>query len=227
MSSFDLDIIIRVITSPNFAFSQIRDNEEKYFAQSVALLIISSIIGGLVVLPFVMMPLDDAYFEFEGTEDIDETFPLEDSAVGLSIVSTIIAGVVSAALYYFIGKKLEGNTNWKKVFSVVFHVNAVVIPITIIIAILLFLMWSSFTTIEPSVLLDPNLDEENVFSLLGSFIGYVMLLAISGIVFTIWVLIVTIKAIKTVHGFGTGKAFGLIILVTIISSLVSMPFSYI
>ena len=227
MSSFDPSIILRVITSPNSAFSQIRDNEEKYFAQSIALLIVSSILGGLVVLPFVMLPIDDAYFEFEGTEEIGETFPLEGSAVELSIVSTIIGGVVSAVLYYFIGKKLDGNTNWKKVFSVVFHINAVVIPITIVIAILIYLMWSSFTTIEPSILLDPNLDEEQVFSILGSFIGYVMLLAILGIGFAIWGLIVTIKAIKIVNEFGTGKAFGLIILVTIISSMVSMPFSYV
>ena len=227
MSSFDPSIILRVITSPNSAFSQIRDNEEKYFAQSIALLIVSSILGGLVVLPFVMMPIDDAYFEFEGTEEIGETFPLEGSAVELSIVSTILGGVVSAVLYYFIGKKLDGNTNWKKVFSVVFHINAVVIPITIILAILIYLMWSSFTTIDPSILLDPNLDEEQVFSILGSFIGYVMLLAILGIGFAIWGLIVTIKAIKIVNEFGTGKAFGLIILVTIISSMVSMPFSYV
>ena len=226
MSSFDLDIIIRVFTSPNSAFSQIRDNEEKYFAQSIALLIIASILGGLAVLPFVMMPLDDAYFEFEGTEDIDETFPLKDSAVGMSIVSTLISGFVSAALYYYIGKKLDGNTSWKKVFSVVLHVNAIVIPITIIMAILLFLMWGSFTTIEPSVLLDPNLDDEQVFSLLGSFIGYVILLGILGTVFAVWGLIVSIKAIKTVHGFSTGKAFGLILLVALITSLVSIPFSY-
>lgn len=225
MSFFDFNLILRVIISPNSAFSQVRDNEEKYFAQSIALLVISSILGGLAVLPFVMMPLDDAYFEFEGTEDINNTFPLEDSSVGLSVVSSILSGFVSAILYYFIGKKLDGNTNWKKVFSVIFHVHALVIPITIIMAILLFLMWSSFTSIEPSILLDPNIDEEDVFSLLGSFIGYVLLLAILGIGFAIWGFIVSIKAVKTVHGFSTGKAFGLIILVVIITSLVSIPFS--
>jgi hypothetical protein len=199
LSSFDFNLILRVIISPNSAFSQVRDNEEKYFAQSIALLIISSILGGFVVLPFVMMPLDDAYFEFEGTDDIDNTFPLEDSAVGLSIGSSILSGFVSAILYYFIGKKLDGNTNWKKVFSVVFHVHAVMIPITIIMAILLFLMWNSFTSIDPSILLDPTISEEDVFSLLGSFIGYVILLAILGMGFAIWGLIITIKAIKTVH----------------------------
>ena len=226
MTFFDPGIILRVITSPNAAFSQIRDNEEKYFPQSIALLIVSSILGGLVVLPFVMMPLDDAYFEFEGAEEIDETFPLADSAVGLSIASSILSGFVSAILYYFIGKSLDGNSNWKKVFSVIFHIEAVAIPITIIMAILVFLMWGSFTSIESSLLLNPNLDEEDVFSVLGSFIGYVMLLAIFGIGFAIWGLIVTIKAVKTVHGFGTGKAFGLIILVAIIASFASIPFGF-
>lgn len=225
--SFDPSLILRVIVSPNSAFLQIRDNEGKYFAQSVALLIISSVLGGLVVLPFAMMPLDDAYFEFEGAEDIENTFPLDDSAIGLSVGSSILSGFVSALLYYFIGKNLDGNANWKKVFSVIFHVHAVVIPVTIIIAILVFLMWGSFTSVDSSILLDPNIDDEDVFSLLGSFIGYVILLAILGIGFAIWILIVTIKAIKTVHGFGTGKAFGLIILVAIITSFVSIPFSFV
>jgi hypothetical protein len=227
LSSFDLGLIIRVIISPNSAFLEIRDNEEKYFVQSIVLLVISSIIGGLLVLPFVMMPLDDAYFEFEGAEDIDNTFPLEDSSVGLSVFSSLLSGFVSAILYYFIGKSLDGNTNWKKVFSVIFHVHAVMIPITIIMAILVFLMWGSFTAVEPSILLDPNIDYDEVFPLLGPFIGYVILLAILGIGFAIWILIVTIKAIKTVHGFGTGKAFGLIILVAIITSVFSVPFSFV
>jgi hypothetical protein len=124
-----------VITSPNLAFAQIRDNEEKYFAQSIALLIVSSILGALAILPLVIIPLDDAYFEFEGTDDIETGFPLEESAVALSFVSTVLSGFVSATLYYFIGKKLDGNVIWKKVFSVVFHVHAVVIPITIIISL--------------------------------------------------------------------------------------------
>lgn len=226
MSSFDFGLILKVITSPNSAFARIRDNEEQYFIQSIGLLIVASILGGVAVLPFVMMPLDDAYFEFTEEAEFDETFPLEENAVGFAIGSTLLTGVVSAILYYFIGKKLDGNTNWKKVFTVVFHTNAVVIPITIVMALLLFLMWDSFTSIDPSLLLDSNLDEEDVFPLLSSFIGHVALLTIMGIGFAIWALIVAIKAIKTVHGFGTGKAFGLILLVGILTSFVSIPFSF-
>ena len=221
----DFDLIFRVITAPNSAFSQIRDNEEKYFGQSVGLLIIASILGGFVVLPFVMMPLDEAYFEFEEAQEFDDSFPLEGNAIGLSIGSSLLTGVLSAVLYYFIGKKLDGNTNWKKVFAVVFHTNAIVIPVTVVIAILLFFMWNSFTSIDPSLILDPNLEDENFPPLLSSFIGYVILLAVFGVGFAIWILIVIIKAIKVVHGFGTGKAFGLILLVGIITSFVSIPFS--
>ena len=226
MSSFDLGVILRVVTSPNAAFVQVRDNEEQYFAQSIALLIISSILSGFAVLPFIIMPLDEAYFEFEGSEDLETTFPMGDSAIALTIVSGIVSGFVSAILYYFIGKKLDGNTNWKKVFAVVFHVHVVVILITIVMAIVLFLMWESFTSIEPSVILDPTIDDEDIFLVLSSFIGYVLLLIVLGIGFVVWGLIVSIKAIKTVHGFGTGKAFGLILLVGLITSLVSIPFSY-
>lgn len=219
-------MILQVIARPNSAFAHIRDNENRYFFQGIALLVISSILSGLAVLPFVMMPLDDAYFEFDEAQEFDNTFPMTDNTVGISIGSSILTGIVSAILYYFIGKKLDGNKNWKKVFTVYFHTNAVVIPITIIMAIILFLMWDSFTSIEPSILLNPNLNEEDVFPLLSSFIGYVSLLAVLGVGFVIWGLIITIKAIKTIHGFGTGKAFGLILLVGILTSFVSIPFGF-
>lgn len=226
MATFDLGIILQVITSPNAAFAQIRDNEERYFTQSIALLVISSILGALAILPMVMIPINDDFFEMDGTENIDTGFPIAESAVVLSFASSLLGGFVSAALYYFIGKKLDGNTNWKKVFSVVFHIHAVVIPITIIVGIVLFFMWNSFSTIQPSILLDPNISNDDAFSEIGPFIGYVILLVTLGIGFVIWGLIVSIKAIKTVHGFGTGKAFGLILLVGLITSLASIPFGF-
>ena len=226
LSAIDLGLILQVITKPNTAFEKVRDNNSQYLAQGFALLVISSILSGLAILPFVMMPLDEAYLEFDEAKEFDNTSPIGDYAVALSIGSSLLTGMVSAFLYYFIGKKLDGNNDWKKVFAVVFHTNAVVIPITIIMALVLFFMWDSFTSIESSIILDPDLGDEDVFSILGPFIGYVSLLAILGICFVIWGLIITIKAIKVVHGFGTGKAFGLILLVGIITSFVSIPFGF-
>jgi hypothetical protein len=48
-------------------------------------------------------------------------------------------------------------------------------------------------------------------------------LAIVAIGFVAWVLVVSVKAVKTLNGFGTAKAFGLIILVMIISSIITTP----
>jgi hypothetical protein len=60
---FDLNVILRVIAAPNSAFAQIRDNEEKYFVSSIGIFLFASVIGLLVMIPFLMMPLDNAYYE--------------------------------------------------------------------------------------------------------------------------------------------------------------------
>ena len=114
----------------------------------------------------------------------------------------------------------------KTVFSVILHTNAVAIPMVIILSILIFFMWSSLTSIEPTVLLDPDVNDEEIWSALVPLFGYLALVAIAGIGFSVWLLVITIKAVKIVHGFGTGKAFGLVVLVGVITIIVSIPFSF-
>jgi len=58
---FDLNVILRVITAPNSAFAQIRDNEEKYFGQSIGIFVLASVLSVLILLPFVMIPLHHLY----------------------------------------------------------------------------------------------------------------------------------------------------------------------
>jgi len=226
LSSFDLGLILRVITSPNSAFSQIRDNHEKYFVQSIGLLIFSSILGILIVLPFVTMPLDDEYFE-----DIDNTgnmnsIPSGETDVIWSVGLSILNGFISAVVFYFIGKKLGGDANWKRVFSVIFHTNAVAIPMIIVLSILIFFMWDSLTLIEPTYIFEPDVNDEEIWSTLVPLLGYVALLAIVGIGFFVWLIVILVKAVKIVHGFETGKAFGLVVLVMIITTIVAIPLSY-
>ena len=220
MSSFDLNVILRVITAPNSAFVQIRDNEEKYFVQSIGLLILASVLSAFVLLPFIMIPLDGVYFE--GVDDVD--LPTEESDMILTVGGSILKGIVSVVLFYFIGKKIGGSTNWKKVFSVIFHTYVPVIPMMIIFSILMFLMWNSLAAIDPSYLMAPGVNEEQMLSVVGPMLGYAGLIAVVAIVFVAWVFAVSVKAVKIVNGFGTPKALGLIILVMIISSIVSIPF---
>ena len=217
---FDPNVILRVITAPNSAFAQIRDNEEKYFAQSIGLLIFTSILGALMLIPFITIPLDYVYFE--GVNDAN--FPTENTDVILFVGISILSGFISAVLFYFIGKKIGGNTNWKKVFSVIFHTYVPLIPMSVILSILLFLMMDSIASIDSSLLTELDENEEQILSLIGPMLGYVGLFVIVAITFVVWIFVVSVKAVKTVNGFGTVKAFGLIILVMIISSIVTAPF---
>ena len=226
MSSFDLGLILRVITSPNSAFSQIRDNHEKYFVQSIGLLIFSSVLGILIVLPFVTMPLDDAYFENIDNTGNMKSIPSGETDVIWSVGLSILNGFISAVLFYFIGKKLGGDANWKKVFSVIFHTNAVAIPMIIVLSILIFFMWDSLTLIEPTYIFEPDVNDEEIWSTLVPLLGYVALLAIVGIGFFVWLIVILVKAVKIVHGFETGKAFGLVVLVMIITTIVAIPLTY-
>ena len=49
---------------------------------------------------------------------------------------------------------------------------------------------------------------------------------IVGIGFFVWLIVIIVKAVKIVHGFETGKAFGLVVLVMIITTIVTIPLSY-
>lgn len=118
-----------------------------------------------------MMPLDDAYYEAFGENDVDVDIPVDWSDVVLFVGIGIIAGIITTALFYFIGKKIGGNPNWKKVFSVMFYANVPVIPTMIVLAVLMFLMWGSLTAIDPSYLMAPDTDDEEIFSLIGPVLG--------------------------------------------------------
>jgi len=171
-----------------------------------------------------MMPLNDAYYETFEENNVDADIPVDWTDAILFVGISIISGIISNILFYFIGKKLGGNTSWKKVFSVLFYTYVPVIPMMMVLSVLVFLMWSSLTAIDPSYIMAPNADDEEIFLLIGPVLGYVGLMAIIAIGFLVWVFVVSVKAVKTVNGFGTAKAFGLIILVMIISSIVTAPF---
>ncbi len=220
MSSFDLNIILRIITSPNSAFAQIRDNEEKYFGQSIEIFVLSSVLSVLILLPFVMIPFDDVYFE--GIDNA--TIPSDELDPILFIAISLLSVFISTVLLYFIGKKIGGNTNWKKVFTVFFHANVPTIPMSVVLSILIFLMMDSLASIDPLSIMKSDIDEKQMLSIMGPVLAYGGLFVIVTIAFVVWVFVVSVKAVKIVNGFGTAKAFGLIILVVIISSMITAPF---
>ena len=223
MSYLDSNAILGVITSPNATFAKIRDNDENYFASSVAIFLVASIVGLLVMVPFVMMPLDVAYYEVFEENQIDVDIPVGWSDAIMFVGVNIVIGIISNVLFYFIGKTLGGNENWRKVFSVLFYADVPTIPMMLVFSVLVYLMWGSLTGIDPSYLMAPGSDEEEIFSLIAPVLSYVGLMILVTIIFAVWIFIVTIKAVKTVNGFNTAKSFGLIILVMIITSIITVP----
>jgi len=91
----------------------------------------------------------------------------------------------------------------------------------VVMSVLVFFMWSSLAEIDPSYLMSPEIDEEEALFVIGPILGYVGLVT-AAIAFMVWIIVISVKAIKIVDGFETGKAFGLLILVMIISSAASV-----
>jgi len=103
------------------------------FVPSIVVFLFASVIGLLVMMPFVMMPLDDAYYENFEKNDIDVDIPVGWADAMFFVGISVITGIISNVLFYFIGKKLGGNTNWKKVFSVIFYAYVTVIPMMVLL----------------------------------------------------------------------------------------------
>lgn len=109
---------------------------------------------------------------------------------------TILGIVASASTLYLIGKALGGNKSWRKVFTVIFYAEVVGIPM-VVASVLLSLL---------------------PLSLQGA--AFVMMIAV-----LIWAIIIGVKATKVLNGFGTAKAFSILILSGLIQLIWLIPVS--
>ena len=109
---------------------------------------------------------------------------------------TIMGIVASAGTLYIIGKALGGNRSWQKVFTVIFYTEVVGIPLAAASVLLSLLP----------------------LSLQGAAFGII-------IVVLIWAIILSVKAIKVLNGFGTAKAFGILVLSGLIQLAWLIPIS--
>ena len=120
-----------------------------------------------------------------------------DVVAGIGV--TILGTVAYVGITYLIGRALGGNKNWRKVLTVLFYANIIYIPATIIY----------FVQYAPGSFL---------FLSFVWWAGY-----ITAIVFVIWLVVVHVKAIKVLNGFGTAKAFGILILPWVIQLSLVIP----
>ena len=164
----ELAMAFQVMIHPNQAFATLRDNDHRYFLPSIA----------------VMLLVSAAY------AGLDSATPAIVAGFGL----TILGIVATACTIYLIGKTLGGNRSWRKVFTVIFYIEVIGIPM-VAASLLLSLL---------------------PISLQGA--AFAMLIAVS-----IWAVIIGIKAIKVLNGFSTAKAFGILMLSTLIQLIWIIP----
>ena len=175
-----LAMAFQVVRRPNSAFATLRDNDHLYFQSSIMVMLsISIVYTGLgLVMP-----------ELAG----QHTVHVANSGLA------ILGGVTTVGTIYLIGRALGGNKNWRKVFTVLFYVEIIYIPVQIVSLLL-------------SLTSSPMLSTTSYSQSLGllTMVGPVAL----GLF--IWAIVIGVKAIKVLNGFGTAKAFGILLLSGII-----------
>ena len=142
------------------------------------------IVLSLVILPNALITVLSAV-TFPGA------FDTTSYAVAYSVAANLGLNALSTAAYagiiYLSGRAWGGNSNWRKAFTVIFYTYVIEIP-------------AVFVVVAVTLLSIP----------LGLYMITPTLAATAAVV--VWVVMVTIKAVKVVNGFGTAKALGIIVL---------------
>lgn len=172
----ELAMAYQVIMRPNSTFATLRDDDRRYFQPSIVLMLLLSV-------------------AYAGFGLATPAIAGEQAAYAASSFGLAILGIVaSAGTTYLLGRAFGGNKSWRKVFTVIFYMEIVEIPVAAVSAL--------------SSLQSPSLE--------GVVFGLV-------IAVLVWAIIVNVKAIKVLNGFGTAKAFGIGVLSGIIQLIWLIP----
>ena len=219
-----LGAALRVITEPSLTFEQIRDNDGAYFRWSVCIFALASLLATIA------------------STMIHPTFPGWESTLA-EMGRGLLGGIAFTVLVYLIGRLLGGNRSWRKVFTVVFYTNVIIFPLLVVLVVLASLSGSpavlSSLSGSPAVLApmaatslggagQPDFGQAGIGQWAGGLVGLFAILIVTIVAlvaYWVWTIVITVKAIKTVNGFGTGKALGLLVIVFVVFIAASVPLS--
>lgn len=200
-----LGMALRVMAAPNSAFARIRDNDGRYFVWS----------AGIFALGCALSTV--AYAAIVG------------GVAALWAAHALLGGVISTALIYLVGRRLGGNGSWRKVFAAVFYAHVYMVPLFAAVAALTlateglapldFLGGLGLAGIAGGGTAGVSIDAS-----VGTVSLLAVLLAVTAAFFA-WGVVLWVKAVKTVNGFGTAKAFGIVALGWAASIVATMPFN--
>lgn len=172
----ELAMVYQVIIRPNSTFAALRDDDRRYFQPSIVLMLLLSV-------------------AYAGLSSATPAIAGEQAVYAAASFGLAILGIVaSAGTIYLIGRAFGGNRSWRKVFTVIFYMEIVGIPVAAV---------SSLSSLQ-----SPGL-QSAAFGML--------------ILVLVWAIIVNVKAVKVLNGFGTAKAFGILVLSGIIQLIWLIP----
>ena len=136
-------------------------------------------------LPSIVVMLLTSVVHF-GTISAYPEYTDEQAVDAITRICVAILGAFTiAGIPYLIGRALGGNKSWRKGLTVLFYASILWIPTTI-------------TYFVP----DTSESLSSVWHAISSI----------ALLFFIWVVVVHVKAIKVLNGFGTARAFGILVL---------------
>ena len=182
-----INAIVSILTRPNQTIREIVANTQNYLVAAIAILVVSSFF-------FIRITADQPDPTLSMTE-LGYVWDVQYQAE--SFGRSIFWNVLSIVIVFYLGMKLGGSKDFRKVFSVMSFVAMPVLVGGIILHI--FFMY-------PFLLENiTGIDRKS-----AEFAGLFWLLYFASIPFAFWTLILSIKAIKIVNNFGTAKALGIL-----------------
>ena len=205
-----IDTIIR----PSICFTNISENSRYYYVSAVIIFLLASV-------PAFFSNIINTWFWSHNEENFLDfaVMPLL-----LSTIHTLLQNLVFVVAIFWIGKKLGGTTNFKKIFSAISYclipasIGAILIPVGMILATQLFS--GGIEIREDLIDLDSNLSPSYTLD----FVSFAMISYGFLIPFAAWILILFLKATKIVNDFDFKKSIITVVLGIVIMYLSQMVF---
>ena len=198
--------VIGTIRRPNATFREISQNPGHYLASSVAIFAILYLVSALA----------SSILWFTSDSDTLDGLGNGASSYARSLVNAILQNLVFIAAIFWIGCRYGENRKFKDMFPVLSYClipMAVLVVASLGIQLLVLPGYMHGDGYLGDGSLDPDPSMSPSFALDFAGIGTTILIQNAFVAFfMIWAFVLFVKAMKISHGFGTGKAVGIVAL---------------
>ena len=172
-----------MMVRPGATLCRISDDPGRYLLPSVAVFAATTAMGMLSTLGYIGYPM------------IDITW---DAALYRQIVSSVLSGLLPIAVIFWIGRRWGGNRSFRRAFPVLVYclVPAILGALVVSVAANLYV----FAVPETDLSVGPYLTHSY------GGVGFNIIKSVIGIFFFGWMLLLQMKAIRILNGFGYARS---------------------